>query len=144
MKYLNLSRLLMIIGVFLLCTFIYYPRNKIIEVKLADIEENDDINTTINYPFEIRWDDAGFENNRPSSITYNLYNVLDENTIVSTVTLTSSNVDSEDANKWNGIFTNVRKYNADESKRASCPKGRRMPLWPRGCHYLQAVSLPDG
>ena len=79
-------------------------------------DEPVNINETMDYPFEVRWDDKDFESNRPSSITYNLYNVLDENTIVSTVTLSSSDVDNEDSNKWNGTFTNVRKYNDDETE----------------------------
>ncbi len=107
MKYLKLSKLFLIIGVFLLCTFIYYPFNE--NKSLGDISDSMD------YPFEVKWDDKDHESNRPSSITYNLYNILDENTIVSTVTLTSSNADSNDSNKWNGTFENITKYNSDES-----------------------------
>ena len=75
-----------------------------------------DVNDTMDYSFEVNWNDTDYSSNRPSSVTYNLYNVLDENTVVSTTTLTSANVDSEDSNKWNGVFNNVRKYNDDESE----------------------------
>ena len=92
-----------------------FNKNENIEEKPAG-DDQIDVNETMDYPFEIRWDDTGYESNRPSSITYNLYNVLDENTIVGTVTLTSSNVDNEDSNKWNGVFNSVRKYNDDESE----------------------------
>ncbi len=74
-----------------------------------------DVNETVNYSFEVVWDDKDYEANRPASVTYNLYNVLDENTIVSTVTLTSANVDNNDTNKWVGTFNDIRKYNDDES-----------------------------
>ena len=74
-----------------------------------------DVNETMNYSFEVVWDDKDYETNRPTSVTYNLYNVLDENTIVSTVTLTSANVDNNDTNKWVGTFNDIRKYNDDES-----------------------------
>ena len=86
------------------------------EIAVGDETEPINVNETIDYPFEVVWDDKDYEGNRPSSVTYNLYNALDENTIVSTVTLTSSNVDSNDRNKWNGIFNSVRKYNDDESE----------------------------
>ena len=110
-NYLKISRLLLIIGVVLFSAYLYYPVNKINEVKLGDINTSE----IIDYPFEIVWEDKDYENNRPSSITYNLYNVLDENTIVSTVTLTPANVDANDSNKWNGVFNNVPNYNQDES-----------------------------
>lgn len=74
-----------------------------------------DVNDTMDYSFEVNWNDTEFEANRPTSVTYNLYNVLDENTVVSTVTLTPSNADPNDANKWVGTFNSVRKYNDDES-----------------------------
>ena len=74
-----------------------------------------DVNDTMNYSFEVNWNDPEYEVNRPTSVTYNLYNVLDENTIISTVTLTDSNVDSNNSNKWIGTFNNIRKYNDDET-----------------------------
>ena len=90
--------------------------NSVINKEETEEKSVGDVNETMDYPFEVRWDDKDFESNRPSSITYNLYNVLDENTVVSTVTLTPSNVDTEDPNKWNGTFTNIRKYNDDETE----------------------------
>ncbi len=74
-----------------------------------------DVNETMNYSFEIKWNDLGYTVDRPTSVTYNLYNVLDENNVVSTVTLTPANMSSSDFRKWVGTFNNVRKYNDDES-----------------------------
>ena len=107
MRKINILKLLIVLIVFLFAGYIYLPKtNKVIEYKiLADIN----INETMDYPFEIHWDDSDYENNRPESITYNLFNILDENTIVSTITLTSANVDSNDTNKWNGSFPNIKK-----------------------------------
>ena len=100
----------------LITTSKYKEEYTIIEKNPVGDEGPIDINETMDYPFEIVWDDKDYESNRPNSVTYNLYNVLDENTIVSTVTLTSSNVDSNDFNKWLGTFNNIPKYNQDESK----------------------------
>ncbi len=107
--------------------------------KLETIEEKSvgDINETMDYPFEIHWDDTGVENSRPSSITYNLYNILDENTIVSTVTLNTSNADSNDSNKWNGVFTNIRKYNDDETEAEYIIKQQEIS------NYIQEYDLKD-
>ena len=88
---------------------VFSKKERIEEIMVGDVNE------TMNYSFEINWNDTEFETNRPTSVTYNLYNVLDENTIVSTTTLTPSNADSNDANKWLGTFNSVRKYNDDET-----------------------------
>ena len=88
---------------------VFSKKERIEEIMVGDVNE------TMNYSFEVNWNDTEFETNRPTSVTYNLYNVLDEDTVVSTVTLTSANVDSSDTNKWVGTFNNVRKYNDDES-----------------------------
>ncbi len=78
---------------------------------------NNDIITNqinlINYKFEKIWDDEGLEDKRPESVKFNLYNVLDKNTIVKSITLTNSNIDSNNPNKWNGLFDSVPKYNED-------------------------------
>ena len=88
---------------------VFSKKERIEEIMVGDVNE------TMNYSFEVVWDDKDYETNRPTSVTYNLYNVLDENTIVSTVTLTSANVDNNDTNKWVGTFNDIRKYNDDES-----------------------------
>ena len=60
--------------------------------KLETIEEKSvgDINETMDYPFEIHWDDTGVENSRPSSITYNLYNILDSQIVSNSPVLNQS------------------------------------------------------
>ena len=65
----------------------------------------------INIPFVKDWDDTGFANERPDTLTFTLYNTRDDQTPVSTVTLTRSEVENQDT--WNGVFTNVPKYNED-------------------------------
>ena len=84
----------------------------------------------MNYSFKVDWKDQEYESNRPSSVTYNLYNVLDLETSLGTVTLTSANVDPNDSNIWLGTFSNVRKYNDDESQIYHL-RGLRylLPLW---------------
>ncbi len=72
-----------------------------------------DINDKIDYTFTVSWKDENNENNRPESVTYNLYNVLNQGIVVSTVTLTNENADPNDSNKWNGVFQEVPKYNQD-------------------------------
>jgi len=128
-KYFNISKLFLIIGALLISLNIYYPKSDK-EILLPDII---DINETMNYSFEVNWNDE--DSNRPSSVTYNLYNVLDENTVISTVTLTDSNIDSNDVNKWKGTFNNVRKYNDDESFATYIIKQQEIP------NYVQHYNL---
>ena len=63
-----------------------------------------------------KWNDKGFESFRPESVTFQLYNKNDLNTVVKEVDLTSSAAVAGDQYTWNGIFENVPKYNADGSE----------------------------
>ena len=65
----------------------------------------------INYPFEKKWLDVGYEELRPESVTFSLFNERDAETVVSEVTLNRD--DAEDGNIWSGVFENVPEYNND-------------------------------
>ncbi len=65
----------------------------------------------IDFNFEVSWSDDDFVKYRPESATYKLYNVLNSNDVVSTVTLTSAN--RYGAYLWKGTFQNVPKYNSN-------------------------------
>ena len=80
---------------------VFSKKERIEEIMVGDVNE------TMNYSFEVNWNDTEFETNRPNSVTYNLYNVLDESTVVSTTTLISSNADHNDTNKCLGTFNIV-------------------------------------
>ena len=64
--------------------------------------------TGMDIPVEISWSDQSAAT-RPSSVTLRLMN---GNTTVSTLTLTSANLDPSDSNKWVGVFDDVP-YNAN-------------------------------
>ena len=68
------------------------------------------INRT-NVPVTKIWDDEGFEDKRPETITLSLYNELDLETIVATKTFTVG-TDNEET----FVFEGVPKYNADWSE----------------------------
>ena len=56
---------------------VFSKKERIEEIMVGDVNE------TMNYSFEIKWNDLGYTVDRPTSVTYNLYNVLDENNVVS-------------------------------------------------------------
>lgn len=64
--------------------------------------------TGMDIPVEVNWSDQN-PSSRPSSVTLRLMNGTTE---VSNITLTSSNVDPSDGNKWVGVFASVP-YNAN-------------------------------
>ena len=64
--------------------------------------------TGMDIPVEVNWSDQN-PSSRPSSVTLRLMNGTTE---VSNITLTSSNVDPSDSNKWVGVFASVP-YNAN-------------------------------
>ena len=64
--------------------------------------------TGMDIPVEINWSDQS-SSSRPSSVTLRLMNGTTE---VSNITLTSSDVDPSDNNKWVGVFASVP-YNAN-------------------------------
>ena len=64
--------------------------------------------TGMDIPVEVNWSDQS-PSSRPSSVTLRLMNGTTE---VSNITLTSSNVDPSDGNKWVGVFASVP-YNAN-------------------------------
>lgn len=64
--------------------------------------------TGMDIPVTVSWSDRS-DTTRPSSVTLRLMN---GNTTVSTLTLTSANLDPSDSNKWVGVFDNVP-YNAN-------------------------------
>ncbi|MCR5572922.1 MAG: Cna B-type domain-containing protein [Candidatus Saccharibacteria bacterium] len=64
--------------------------------------------TGMDIPVEISWSDQSAAT-RPSGVTLRLMN---GNTTVSTLTLTSANLDPSDSNKWVGVFDDVP-YNAN-------------------------------
>ncbi len=59
--------------------------------------------TGMDIPVEVNWSDQN-PSSRPSSVTLRLMNGTTE---VSNITLTSSNVDPSDSNKWVGVFASV-------------------------------------
>ncbi len=93
--------LLLIIG-FLLKP-IFLKNNE--EISLGDINE------TMDYQFRVSWNDYGYESYRPQSVKYDLYNVLDEDTVVSSVTLSFN----QNTHVTYGTFSNVPKYNSNNS-----------------------------
>ena len=64
-------------------------------------------------PVKKIWSDVGYEDERPDSITFNVYNVLDEDTIVGTTVLSSE--DLTNAYEWSGYITGLPRYNGDGS-----------------------------
>ena len=82
----------------------------------------------INLPFTKKWVDAGYEENRPESLTFELYNVKNPDVKVAEKTLTVSDA-SSDGTIWSGSFENVPKFNSDGTlayytvKEASVPDG---------------------
>ena len=128
------KKIIAIIGIILFSILIYLPKkeNKVNEEVLLG-----DVNETMNYSFKVDWKDREYESNRPSSVTYNLYNVLDLETSLGTVTLTSANVDPNDSNTWIGTFNNVRKYNDDESRAKYIIKQQELSS------YVQKYDVDD-
>ena len=128
------KKIIAIIGIILLSILIYLPKkeNKVNEEVLLG-----DVNELIDYTFEVKWNDTDYSSNRPNSVTYNLYNVLDEETSLGTVTLTSANVDPNDSNTWIGTFNNVRKYNDDESRAKYIIKQQELSS------YVQKYDVDD-
>ena len=58
------------------------------------------------------WSDYGYAANRPSSVTFDIYNILDGESIVKTVTLNGTDHQvSED--EWSCTVTDLPKYNED-------------------------------
>ena len=80
-----------------------------IEGQCSVINETD----YIDLPVKKIWSDVGYESERPESVTYEIYNVLDEDTTVKTVTLTSA--DATSAYEWNKNAKDLPKYNDDNS-----------------------------
>ena len=67
-----------------------------------------------NIPFRKIWDDKGFENLRPSSITFNLYDESKPDVVVATKTVTKSEFGATTA-EWAGAFSGVPKYDEDNN-----------------------------
>ena len=65
----------------------------------------------IGVPVSKVWSDVGYEDERPDSITFNVYNRLDEDTVVGSVELTAD--DSVAAYEWGGCVTDLPRYNDD-------------------------------
>jgi hypothetical protein len=67
------------------------------------------------YSFKKQWDDAGFESERPESVSFKLYEQSDMSKVVREVTLTADNADENDANIWRGVFEELPSLNSDGS-----------------------------
>ena len=59
------------------------------EVSVGDYSTN-----TRDYKYKIHWNDYGNEDRRPNQITFDLYNVLDENTIIQSKTINKEDITS--------------------------------------------------
>ena len=58
-------------------------------------------------PVRKAWNDTGYEDRRPDSVSFSLYDVEDQTTAVSTITLTDENVSATESNVWEGEFEDV-------------------------------------
>ena len=67
------------------------------------------------YSFKKQWDDAGFESERPESVSFKLYEQSNMSKAVREVTLTADNADENDANTWRGVFEELPSLNSDGS-----------------------------
>ena len=59
------------------------------------------------------WSDLGYEDERPDSITFEAYNVLDETTVVGSVVLTADDAVAD--YEWAGVIRDLPRYNIDGS-----------------------------
>ena len=79
---------------------------------------------TVDIPVTKIWDDEGYENYRPDSITIQILDKAD-NSVIAEKTLTKS--DKTDDYTWNCTFTGLPKYNADGSIREYLVKEEDTP-----------------
>lgn len=79
-------------------------------MQIWNIESKD---AKTNISFKKYFEDTGFETYRPSSSTFYLYNKKDLNTVVAT---TSINYENNSLYEFDGLFTNVPKYDTDGSE----------------------------
>ncbi len=74
---------------------------------------NDFTGATFDYEFIKKWDDEGYESERPESITFDLFEESDKDTILAEIVLTSDDADEEDSNVWHGAFVDIPNINND-------------------------------
>jgi hypothetical protein len=75
------------------------------------IVKNSFVGETIDYPFLKEWDDAGHESERPSSISFNLYEQSNPSRTLASLSLTATDAQSD--NQWSGVFENLPKLDHD-------------------------------
>lgn len=69
-------------------------------------------NGMIDYPYEIIFNDEGYESNRPDLIEVNIYNANDKDTILQTQTINIS----ADSNTYTGVFEDLPQKNTDNTE----------------------------